>query len=61
MDDDTEYKGSVTFCYTTALLHLKHTHRNKGLDDAALRNDNKKLQINLSIIRKTNLIIIIKK
>ena len=36
-EDDTEYKGSVTFCYSTALLYMKHTNRNKGLEDAALR------------------------
>ena len=35
--DDNEYKGSVTFCYATALLHLKHNNLNNGYEDAALR------------------------
>ena len=40
-EDDNEYKGSVTFCYATALLHMKHDQRNRGLEDPALRNDPK--------------------
>ena len=37
MDDDTEYKGMLVMGYAAALLHMKHSMQNKGLEDAALR------------------------